>query len=122
MAEKITELRGKVRADLRNEQLRRLLEAWEKRRDELYDEISFKKGQAELLEEHIKFVYSSILSVNKEEGDKERERLAQKVKEVERAAVEEKVEAAEKERLSKEKEVKKPRKKKTPKKKVTKKN
>ena len=46
----ITELRGKVRADLRNEQVRRLLKAWEERRDELYDEISYRKGQVELFQ------------------------------------------------------------------------
>ena len=117
----MAELRGKARADLRNEQLRRLLRAWEERRDELCDELSFKKGQVELLEEHIKFAYSSIVGVNKDEGDRERERLAQKVKEVERAAVEEKVEAAEKERKKKRKEAKKPRKKQAPIKKPTRK-
>lgn len=115
-----TELRGKARADLRNEQLRRLLKAWETRRDELCDEISFRQGQVELLEEHIKFAYSSIVGVNKDEGDRERERLAQKVKEVERVGIEMEVEAAEKERLKKEKEAKKPRKKNS-RKKVTKK-
>ncbi len=88
MAEK-TELRGKVRADLRNEQLRRLLKAWEARRDELCDEIAFKKGQMELLEEHIKFAYTSILDVNKEEGDRERQRLAAKVEEIQKVEAEE---------------------------------
>ncbi len=107
----ITELRGKVRADLRNEQLRRLLKAWETRRDELYDEISFRKGQVELLEEHIKFVYQSIVDVNKEEGDRERARLAAKVEEIQKADAEEAIK----------KTAKKPRKKQTPRKKVTKK-
>jgi len=107
----IAELRGKVRADLRNEQVRRLLKAWEERRDELYDEISFRKGQVELLEEHIKFVYQSIVDVNKEEGDRERARLAAKVEEIQKADAEEAVK----------KTAKKPRKKQTPRKKVTRK-
>ena len=112
----ITELRGKVRADLRNEQVRRLLKAWEERRDELYDEISFRKGQVELLEEHIKFVYQSIVDVNKEEGDRERARLAAKVEEIQKADAEEAItQGAKKEKT------KKPRKKQTPRKKVTKK-
>jgi len=112
----ITELRGKVRADLRNEQLRRLLKAWEERRDELYDEISYRKGQVELLEEHIKFVYQSILDVNKEEGDRERARLSAKVEEIQKADAEEAIaQGAKKEKT------KKPRKKQTPRKKVTKK-
>ena len=107
----ITELRGKARADLRNDQIRRLLKAWEERRDELYDEISFRKGQVELLEEHITFVYQSIVDVNKEEGDRERARLAAKVEEIQKADAEEAVK----------KTAKKPRKKQTPRKKVTKK-
>ncbi len=104
----MAELRGKARADLRNEQLKRLLKAWETRRDELCDEISFKKGQVELLEEHIKFVYSSIVAVNKEEGDRERVRLAAKVEEIQKADVKEAV-------LQEEKKL---RKKSTPRKKV----
>ncbi len=113
----MAELRGKARADLRNEQLKRLFKAWETRRDELCDEISFKKGQVELLEEHIKFVYSSIVAVNKEEGDRERARLAAKVEEIQKADVKEAVLQEEK----KETEEKKPRKKRTPRRKVTKK-
>ncbi len=109
----ITELRGKVRADLRNEQVRRLLKAWEERRDELYDEISFRKGQVELLEEHITFVYQSIVDVNKEEGDRERARLAAKVEEIQKADAEEAI----KKTAKKETEAKKPRKKQTPRKK-----
>ena len=78
----MSELKGKARADLRNEQIKRLLSAWETRRDNLCDEVAFKKGQIELLEEHIKFAYQSIVDVNKEEGDKERMRLTTKVKEI----------------------------------------
>lgn len=81
------ELKGKARADLRNEQLKRLLKAWEKRRDVLCDEISFRKGQLELLEEHIKFAYQAILDVNTEEQAKERERLAAKVEEIQKEKV-----------------------------------
>ncbi len=113
----ITELRGKVRADLRNEQLRRLLKAWEERRDELYDEISYRKGQVELLEEHIKFVYQSILDVNKEEGDRERARLSAKVDEIQKADAEEAIKKTAKKQTG----AKTPRKKQTPRKKVTKK-
>jgi len=85
------ELRGKARADLRNEQLKRLLRAWEQRRDELCDEISFRKGQVELLEEHIKFAYTSILDVNKDEGGRERQRIADKMNEIQKEEVEEKM-------------------------------
>lgn len=85
------ELRGKARADLRNEQLKRLLKAWEQRRDELCDEISFKKGQLELLEEHIKFAYTAILDVNREEGDRERQRLTSRVQEIQKQEAEEKM-------------------------------
>lgn len=80
----MSELKGKARADLRNEQIKRLLGAWETRRDDLCDEVAFRKGQIELLEEHIKFAYQSIVDVNKEEGDKERTRLATKVTEIQK--------------------------------------
>lgn len=84
------ELRGKARADLRNEQLKRLLKAWEARRDVVCDEISFRKGQLALLEEHIKFAYQAILDVNKEEQEKERQRLTVKVEELQKEEKQEK--------------------------------
>ena len=65
------ELKGKDRADLRTAQLKSLLIVWEKQRDDLYDEIAYRKGQVELLEQLIKGSYESILNVNKEEQRKE---------------------------------------------------
>jgi hypothetical protein len=73
VAEEKSELFGKVRADLRNEQLRRLIIDWEKERDELYDEIASRKGKVELLEALVKQSYEKILDVNKEEQAKEQE-------------------------------------------------
>ena len=66
---------GKARADLRTEQIRILIESWEQRRDMLCDEIAFKKGQEDLLEELIKQGYEKILDVNKEEQEKEEAKI-----------------------------------------------
>jgi len=82
MAEGKEELLGKARANLRIEQLRKLLGSWEQRRDELYDEIAFRKGQVELLEEFIKSAFEHILDVNKEEQAKEKIRLDTRVEEL----------------------------------------
>jgi len=69
------ELLGKARADLRNEQLRALIESWEQQRDVLCDEIAFSKGQEKLLEDLIKQGYEKILDVNKEEQAKEEAKI-----------------------------------------------
>ncbi len=65
------ELFGKGRAQLRNEQLIQLIREWEKQRDILLDEISYSRGQVELLEKLVKQSYEKILEVNKEEQIKE---------------------------------------------------
>ncbi len=114
------ELKGKARADLRNEQLKRLLKAWEERRDELCDLVSFYKGQIELLEEHIKFAYTAILDVNRDEGDRERKRIADKMNEIQKEEAEEKMaeKRAKREAKKEETKPKTPRRKKTVKKKT----
>jgi len=76
------ELFGKDRAKLRNEQLITLIKSWEKQRDELYDEIAFRKGQVELLEDLVKQTYEKMLDVNKEEQQKEKERIDARVEEL----------------------------------------
>ena len=117
----MTELRGKARADLRNEHLRRLLKAWETRRDELCDEISFKKGQLELLEEHIRFAYQAIIDVNKEEGERERTRLVARVEEIQKLNIEEDLTKMRKKKTKEKEKIEKPRKKQAPKRKIIKK-
>ena len=82
MVEEKEGLLGKARANLRNEQLRKLLGSWEQRRDELYDEIAFRKGQVELIEEFIKSAFEHILDVHKEEQAKEEERINARVEEL----------------------------------------
>ena len=87
------ELFGKSRAKLRNEQLLELVKSWEKQRDELYDEIAFRKGQVELLEDLVKQTYEKILDVNKEEQQNEKERIDARIEELkkrEEATAEEK--------------------------------
>jgi hypothetical protein len=79
VAEEKSELFGKVRADLRNQQLRKLIIDWEKERDELYDEIAFRKGKVELLEALVKQSYEKILDVNKEEQAKEQEMIEERL-------------------------------------------
>ena len=71
----MTALKGKEKADLRNQQLKKLIIEWEKQRDILYDEIAFRKGKVSLLEESIKKAYEMVLDVNKEEQQKEQEEL-----------------------------------------------
>lgn len=89
MAEENGELLGKARADLRNRQLRQLLGSWEQRRDELYDEIAFRKGQVELLEELIKCAFEQILEVNKEEQREEQTRIDARMEELKKQHEEE---------------------------------
>ena len=81
------ELFGKDRALLRNEQLLTLVKSWEKQRDELYDEIAFRKGQVELLEELVKQSYEKILDVNKEEKQKETEKIDARMEELKKEEV-----------------------------------
>lgn len=80
------ELLGKARADLRNEQLRKLIGGWELKRDELYDEIAHRKGQVELLEELVKSTYERVLDINKEEQQKETVRIEARVEELKKQA------------------------------------
>ena len=61
----------KERAEMRNEQTKKFLTELERKRDATLDEIAFKKGQAELLEDIIKRCYELILDVNKEEQNNE---------------------------------------------------
>ncbi len=82
------ELFGKDRAKLRNEQLITLIKSWEKQRDALYDEIAFRKGQVELLEDLVKQTYEKILDVNKEEQQKEKERIDARVEELKKEEAE----------------------------------
>lgn len=91
------ELFGKGRAELRNEQMVQLIRDWEKKRDILLDEISFKKGQVELLEELVKQSYEKILTVNKEEQTKEQALIDQRFQDLRvlAEAEEEKIRAAE---------------------------
>ncbi len=76
------ELFGKNRAELRNEHLLALVKSWEKQRDELYDEIAFRKGQVELLEELVRQSYEKILDVNKEEKQKETDKIDARMEEL----------------------------------------
>lgn len=85
------ELFGKERAKLRNAHITILIGGWEKQRDALLDEISFRKGQVELLEDLIKQSYEKVLDVNKEEQKKENDRIdarMQELKDEEEAVVE----------------------------------
>jgi len=72
------------RAELRNEQMKKLVLELEKKRDALLDQVAEYKGQASAVEEIIKRSYEMILDVNKEEQNKELEVLA-KQKEEEKA-------------------------------------
>ena len=91
------ELFGKDRAQLRNEQLMALVKGWEKKRDELYDEIAFCKGQVELLEELVKQTYEKILDVNKEEKQKETEKIEARMEELKKEDEDEEEEKRQKE-------------------------
>ena len=71
----------KERAEMRNEQTKKFLTELERKRDTTLDEIAFKKGQAELLEDIIKRCYELILDVNKEEQNNEVLEIARKKRE-----------------------------------------
>lgn len=91
------ELFGRGRADLRNEQLKELIKEWEKQRDDLLDEIAFKRGQVEILEKLVKQSYERILEVNKEEQAKEQALIDKRFQDIRvvAEAEEEKIRAAE---------------------------
>ena len=76
------ELFGKERAKLRNTHITILIGGWERQRDALLDEISFRRGQVELLEELIKQSYEKVLDVNKEEQTKENEKIEIRMQEL----------------------------------------
>lgn len=71
----------KERAEMRNEQTKKFLTELERKRDATLDEIAFKKGQAELLEDIIKRCYELILDVNKEEQNNEVLEISRKKRE-----------------------------------------
>lgn len=73
---------GKVRADLRNEQLKILLKGWEEKRDKLYDEIASRKGQVILLEDMISQAFEMVIDVNKDEQKREDERIKARLDEI----------------------------------------
>jgi hypothetical protein len=83
------ELFGKGRAELRNEQILQLIRDWEKQRDELLDEISYRKGQVDLLEELVKQSYETMLDVNKEEQSKEQALIDSRFEDIKKLAEEE---------------------------------
>jgi hypothetical protein len=80
------ELFGKGRAELRNQQILQLIRDWEKQRDALLDEISYRKGQVDLLEELIKQSYEMMLDVNKEEQDKEQALIDSRLEDIKKLA------------------------------------
>jgi len=80
------ELFGKGRAELRNTQILQLIRDWEKQRDELLDEISYRKGQVDLLEELIKQSYEMMLDVNKEEQAKEQALIDSRFEDIKKLA------------------------------------
>lgn len=54
----------------RTSDLRTVLAELEKRRDQILDEVAFKKGQASLIEEVIQNLYSRIKEIAQEEAKK----------------------------------------------------
>lgn len=62
------EIRNRI--EKRTEDLRLLLSGLEKKRDELLDQLAFKKGEASLIEEIIKTVYDQIRKASEEEQSK----------------------------------------------------
>ena len=91
------ELFGRDRAELRNQQLKILIKDWEAKRDTLLDQIAFKRGQVEILEELVRHSYETILDVNKEEQAKEQALIDDRFQDIRVIAEheEEKVRAAE---------------------------
>lgn len=73
----------KNRADLRNNQIKKLLSILEVQRDVTLDEIAFKKGQSVILEQLIKKCYEMILDVNKEEQSNELTEIAKSIEQKE---------------------------------------
>jgi len=82
--------RGKERAELRAQGLKRLMLELEEKRDRLLDEVAHKQGEVDLAEMSIRRIHEIILDINKEEKEavaleekvsKERERIAQEKKE-----------------------------------------
>jgi hypothetical protein len=59
-------MKGKKLADLQTAELKKILLDLEQRRDTIYDEIAFKRGQQAALEELIQTLYERILGINKE--------------------------------------------------------
>ena len=94
------ELFGKDRAVLRNEQLLSLVKGWEKQRDALMDEIAFRKGQVELLEELVRQSYEKIVDVNKEEKEKETDKIDERMDELKKEELDEEEEKRQKEALA----------------------
>jgi len=94
------ELFGKDRAKLRNEQLLSLVKGWEKQRDVLMDEIAFRKGQVELLEELVRQSYEKIVDVNKEEKQKETDKIDDRMEELKKDEVDEAEEKRQKDALA----------------------
>jgi alpha-galactosidase/6-phospho-beta-glucosidase family protein len=97
------ELFGKDRAKLRNEQLLALVKDWERQRDVLMDEIAFRKGQMELLEELVKQSYEKIVDVNKEEKQKETDKIDARMEELKEEEKDEEEEKRQKEARAKHK-------------------
>jgi len=94
------ELFGKDRAKLRNEQLLSLVKGWEQQRDALMDEIAFRKGQVELLEELVRQSYEKIVDVNKEEKQKETDKIDERMEELKKEEVDEEEEKRQTEALA----------------------
>jgi len=91
------ELFGKDRAVLRNEQIVSLIKGWEQQRDLLMDEIAFRKGQVELLEDLVRQAYEKVLDVNKEEKQKETDKIDERMDELKKEEEDEEEEKRQKE-------------------------
>ncbi len=91
------ELFGKDRAVLRNEQLVSLIKGWEQQRDVLMDEVAFRNGQVELLENLVKRAYEKVLDVNKEEKQKETDKIDARMDELKKEEADEEEEKRQKE-------------------------
>ncbi len=97
------ELFGKDRAVLRNEQLISLIKGWEKQRDALMDEIASRQGQVELLEDLVKQSYEKVVDVNKEEKQKETDKIDARMDELKKDEGDEEEEKRQKEALARHK-------------------
>ncbi len=75
--------RGRERAELRNQDLKRLLGELEHQRDNLMDQAAKKQGEVDAVERIIKRTYEIILDVNKDEQahkeNEERDREKQEI-------------------------------------------